>query len=31
MFLLLGIEMVFRMHRLQAGERGPRQDAVSAS
>jgi TRAP-type C4-dicarboxylate transport system permease small subunit len=31
MFLLLAIEMVFRMHRLQAGERAPRQDAVSAS
>jgi TRAP-type C4-dicarboxylate transport system permease small subunit len=31
MFILLAIEMVFRMHRLQAGERGPRQDAVSAA
>jgi TRAP-type C4-dicarboxylate transport system permease small subunit len=31
MFALLAIEMVFRMHRLQAGERGPRQDAVSAA
>ena len=30
-FLLLSIEMLFRMHRLQAGERGPREDAVSAS
>lgn len=31
MFALLAIEMVFRMHRLQAGERAPRQDAVSAA
>ena len=31
MFVLLAIEMVFRMHRLQSGERAPRQDAVSAS
>jgi TRAP-type C4-dicarboxylate transport system permease small subunit len=30
MFMLLSIEMVFRMQRLQQGERGPRQDAVSA-
>jgi TRAP-type C4-dicarboxylate transport system permease small subunit len=30
MFTLLSIEMVFRMQRLQQGERGPRQDAVSA-
>lgn len=29
-FVLLAVEMVFRMHRLQAGERGPRRDAVSA-
>ena len=29
-FVLLAIEMLFRMGRLQAGERGPRQDAVSA-
>jgi TRAP-type transport system small permease protein len=29
-FLLLAIEMVFRMHRLHAGERAPRDDAVSA-
>lgn len=31
MFVLLAIEMVFRMQRLQAGPRGPRQDAVSAA
>ena len=30
-FILLGIEMVFRMIRLQRGERGPRHDAVSAA
>lgn len=30
-FVLLGIEMIFRMHRLQTGPRGPRHDAVSAS
>ena len=30
-FLLLSIEMVFRMHRLLHAERGPRQDAVSAA
>ena len=30
-FALLAIEMVFRMVRLQRGERGPRQDAVSAA
>ena len=30
-FVLLAIEMVFRMGRLHAGERGPRQDAVSAA
>lgn len=30
-FVLLGIEMVFRMMRLYAGERGPRHDAVSAA
>lgn len=31
MFTLLAIEMVFRMHRLQQGDRAPRQDAVSAA
>jgi len=30
-FALLGIEMLFRMRRLALGERGPRDDAVSAS
>lgn len=30
-FVLLAIEMLFRMGRLQAAERGPRQDAVSAA
>ncbi|AMO24677.1 hypothetical protein GCM10027034_09940 [Ramlibacter solisilvae] len=30
MFVLLAIEMLFRMDRLYAGERAPRQDAVSA-
>jgi TRAP-type C4-dicarboxylate transport system permease small subunit len=30
MFVLLSIEMLFRMRRLQQGERAPRQDAVSA-
>ena len=30
-FVLLAIEMVFRMHRLLHAERGPRGDAVSAS
>lgn len=30
-FVLLAIEMVFRMGRLYAAERGPRQDAVSAA
>lgn len=30
-FVLLSIEMVFRMHRLLHAERGPRQDAVSAA
>ncbi|MES2977987.1 MAG: TRAP transporter small permease [Pseudomonadota bacterium] len=30
-FVLLAIEMLFRMVRLQAGERGPRHDAVSAA
>lgn len=30
-FVLLAIEMLFRMGRLHAGERGPRQDAVSAA
>jgi TRAP-type transport system small permease protein len=30
-FVLLAIEMVFRMHRLLHGERGPRSDAVSAA
>lgn len=31
MFLLLSVEMVFRMKRLQEAERAPRQDAVSAA
>ena len=30
-FVLLGIEMIFRMIRLQGAERGPRSDAVSAA
>ncbi len=30
-FLLLGIEMIFRMIRLQRGVRSPRHDAVSAA
>jgi len=30
-FVLLLVEMVFRMIRLQRGERGPRSDAVSAA
>lgn len=30
-FALLAIEVVFRMHRLLAGERAPRDDAVSAA
>lgn len=30
-FLLLGIEVLFRMRRLYLGERAPRADAVSAS
>ena len=30
-FVLLAIEFVFRMRRLQRGERGPRDDAVSAA
>ena len=30
-FVLLAIEMVFRMHRLAQAERGPRHDAVSAA
>ena len=30
-FVLLAIEMVFRMHRLAQAERGPRNDAVSAA
>ena len=30
-FVLLGIEVLFRMQRLYAGERGPRADAVTAS
>jgi TRAP-type C4-dicarboxylate transport system permease small subunit len=30
-FVLLAIEMGFRMHRLRHGERGPRSDAVSAA
>ena len=29
-FALLAIEVLFRMQRLYAGERGPRDDAVSA-
>ena len=31
LFVLLAIEMLFRMGRLHAAERGPRQDAVSAA
>ena len=30
-FVLLAIEMLFRMHRLAHAERGPRNDAVSAA
>ena len=30
-FVLLAIEMLFRMHRLARSQRGPRADAVSAS
>jgi TRAP-type transport system small permease protein len=30
-FLLLAVEVLFRMQRLHAGERGPRSDAVSAA
>ena len=30
-FVLLAIEMLFRMGRLHAAERGPRQDAVGAA
>lgn len=30
-FVLLGIEMIFRMNRLQRAERGPRNDAVGAA
>ena len=30
-FLLLAVEVLFRMHRLYAGERGPRTDAVTAA
>ena len=30
-FVLLSIEMLFRLHRLQIGVRGPRHDAVSAA
>ena len=30
-FALLAIEILFRMHRLHAGERGPRADAVTAA
>jgi TRAP-type C4-dicarboxylate transport system permease small subunit len=30
-FLLLGIEVLFRMRRLWQGARAPREDAVSAS
>jgi len=30
-FVLLSLEMIFRMHRLVSGPKGPRHDAVSAS
>ena len=30
-FVLLAVEVLFRLHRLWQGERGPRDDAVSAS
>ena len=30
-FALLSVEMIWRMHRLWRGERGPRKDAVSAA
>jgi TRAP-type C4-dicarboxylate transport system permease small subunit len=30
-FLLLTVEVLFRIHRLQRGPRGPREEAVSAS
>jgi TRAP-type transport system small permease protein len=30
-FVLLAIEVLFRMHRLHAGERGPRTDAVTVA
>lgn len=30
-FILLSVEMIFRMHRLWLAERGPRSDAVSAA
>jgi TRAP-type C4-dicarboxylate transport system permease small subunit len=30
-FVLLAVEVLFRMHRLYAGERGPRADAVTAA
>jgi TRAP-type C4-dicarboxylate transport system permease small subunit len=30
-FVLLAVEMLFRMHRLALSERGPRSDAVSAA
>ncbi len=30
-FVLLAIEVLFRMHRLYEGERGPRTDAVTAA
>ena len=30
-FVLLGIEMIFRMHRLLRGRRGPRHDAVGSA
>jgi len=30
-FLLLAVEVIFRMYRLSCGERAPRDDAVSAS
>ena len=30
-FALLAVEILFRMERLYAGERGPRADAVTAA
>ena len=29
--LLLAVEVLFRMHRLYTGDRGPRADAVTSS